>query len=258
MGVRHFLLVDHDVLLPENLVRNALDWQGVTQHKVDAVTTAIRNIAADADVAPHRVHLTGQESNAVVGGIAARLGGCDLIIDATANSKTLNLLSAIAHAAQRPLVWLEVFGGGVGGLIARSRPGVDPVALQMRAAYLQYCEDNPAPAGLVAAKNYSDTVDEKTLTASDADVAIVAHHAARLALDSLLASADSQYPYSMYLIGLSTAWVFTAPFDTIPISVGPLDAGHPDRPSAADPSPDDIEFLRGLLAKRKDATGPTS
>jgi hypothetical protein len=35
MGVRRFCLVDHDVLLPENLERHALDWQGDPSRRND-------------------------------------------------------------------------------------------------------------------------------------------------------------------------------------------------------------------------------
>jgi tRNA A37 threonylcarbamoyladenosine dehydratase len=41
MGVRNFYLVDHDILLPENLGRNELDWQQVGRHKAKGVETAI-------------------------------------------------------------------------------------------------------------------------------------------------------------------------------------------------------------------------
>ena len=34
MGARNFYLVDHDIFLPENIVRGALDWQAVGEHNV--------------------------------------------------------------------------------------------------------------------------------------------------------------------------------------------------------------------------------
>ena len=59
MGVRKFYLVDHDVLLPENLQRHALDWQGVVQHKVDAMKVAIGRVAPGAQVEVCRLHISG-------------------------------------------------------------------------------------------------------------------------------------------------------------------------------------------------------
>ena len=59
--------------------------------------------------------------------------------------------------------------------------------------------------------------DGRILVASDADVSILAHHTARLAVDTVLGCDPSAYPYSMYLIGLAYWWVFQAPFHTVPI-----------------------------------------
>lgn len=250
MGVKNFYLVDHDVLLPENLRRHALDWQGVTQHKVDAVAAAILLVDAAAEVEVSRIHLSGQESNAAVNVVLARLGNCDLIVDATANARVFNLLAAVARTAGRPLAWLEVFGGGVGGMIARSRPRVDPSPQDMRQAYLQLCSENPAPDGLREAEDYSQLESGgQVLTASDADVAIIAHHAARLALDSLVPAEEAKYPYSLYLIGLSATWVFDAPFATIPISTSHLPIATPSEVDAAALGEDNVAFLLDLHNK---------
>jgi hypothetical protein len=116
------------------------------------------------------------------------------------------------------MVWVEVYGGGMGGMIARSRPGHDPNPQTMRALYNQYCIENPAP-DLKAVGDYrAENAEGDVLTSSDADVAIIAHHAARFAVDTGLVGDNSSYPYSMYLIGLARWWVFTDPFHTIPIS----------------------------------------
>ena len=145
-GTRKFYLVDHDLFLPENIVRNALDWQAVCEHKVDAVATALQLVAPGAQVSVSRIHLTGQESSASVSLVLDRLGECDIVIDATANPRVFNLLAAVSKAAAKPLVWLEIFAGGIGGLVARSRPGLDPRPQTMRAIYLGFCEEHPAPA----------------------------------------------------------------------------------------------------------------
>src|SRR4029077_20819838 len=137
---------------------------------------------------------------------------------ATANPRAFNVAAAVARAASRPFVWFEIFGGGIGGLLGRSRPEVDPSAQHMRLAYLRYCEDHPAPPELKADLRYElDADDGQPISASDADVAVIANHAARLAVDSLQPPNDSSYPFSMYLLGLARGWVFDAPFDTIPI-----------------------------------------
>jgi molybdopterin/thiamine biosynthesis adenylyltransferase len=254
MGVRKFYIADYDVLLPENLERHALDWQGVVQHKVDAMATAISQVAAGAQGEVCRLHLTGQESNAAVNGALKKLGECDLLIDATANPKVFNLLDAVARTTGRPMIWLEVFGGGMGGLVARSRPGLDPCPQDMRNAYLQFCTDNPLPNANTIPRNYdTETADGEVLVASDADIAIIAHHAARFVSDCFVPRERSKFPYSMYLIGLAKGWVFEAPFATIPVSMDSYTAAGWNNAKETGIGPENVEFLLGLIQKRDNA-----
>jgi len=258
MGVRNFYLVDHDVLLPENLRRHALDWLGVVQHKVNAMAAALGRIAPDAKVEVSRLHIAGQESNAAVSGALDKLADCDLLIDATANPRVFNLLAGIAQAAGRPMVWLEVFGGGIGGMVARSRPGMDPTPQDMRIVYLQYCTDNPGPTVTKSTGDYStETENGVVMVASDADIAIVAHHAAQFVSDCLVAAEQSRFPHSMYLVGLSKAWVFDAPFVNIPISMEKSSVAGWAKANKTEIAPASAEFLLGLLQEPNNATART-
>jgi hypothetical protein len=156
------------------------------------------------------------------------------------------------------MVWLEIFGASIGGLVARSRPALDPSPQNMRTIYLQYCSEHPAPS-LHAAHDYTmENADGDVLTASDADVGIIAHHAARLASDTLLYTDISKYPHSMYLIGLAEAWVFDAPFSTIPIATAALPAAESAKVDVAEFGKDNVEFLVALLEKHQNATSPTA
>ena len=258
MGVQDLYLVDHDILLPENLQRHALDWDSVAQHKADALSLSIRRVSPRAKVDVSKTHLTGQESSAVLSGELQRLGGCDLIVDATADPAVFNLLSAVARAYSRPVVWLEVFGGGIGGLIGRSRPGMDPAPLDMRALYLQYCKDNPASGLSPLPQDYAaENSEGDVLIASDADVAIIAHHAARLAIDCLVSEGTSRFPYSLYLVGLTTGWVFEAPFATIPISAKAIQPAEGTGGPDTSMGPDVVEFVLGLCGKTDDESPST-
>lgn len=259
MGVRKFYLVDHDILLPENLRRHALDWQAVVQHKVDSMAVAIGRVAADAKVEVCRLHIAGQESNAAVSGALNKLARCDGLIDATANPKVFNLVGAVARTASRPMVWLEVFGGGLGGLVARSRPGVDPTPQDMRGALLRYCNDNPDPAVKKSTQGYAvETEDGEVLVASDADISVIAHHAARFVPDCFLPPKDSKFPHSMYLIGLAKGWVFEAPFVNVPISMASFGTnGWGDGKDEEMPQ-ESAEFIVGLLEKKRNATAGTA
>jgi sulfur-carrier protein adenylyltransferase/sulfurtransferase len=259
MGVRNFYLIDHDILLPENFQRHALDWQGAIQHKVDAMKFAIDMVVPGANVEVSRLHITGQESNASVSGALNRLAACDLIIEATASPRVFNLLAAVTRASNLPMIWMEVYGGGIGGLVARSRPGIDPAPHDMRGAYLRFCEDNPDFSLRVAAESYAvENEDGEVLAASDADTAIIAHHAARFVSDCFIPPDQAKFPYSMYLIGLTSGWVFEAPFATIPISMDSFPVKGGSEAKNNDISPENVEFLSGLLQKQINETNTTS
>lgn len=252
MGIRKFWLVDHDIFLPENIERHALDWRHVTQHKVDGVESALRLIDPQMSIELSRLHLTGQESNAAVSGVLARLAECDVLIDATANPRVFNLLSAVATAAARPIVWLQIFGGGIGGMVARSRPGLEPGPQDMRLLFLQFCAENPAPASLLPVEDYAfENADGEVLTASDADVGVIASHAARIAIDSLPLEGNSAFPHSMYLIGMRAAWVFQAPFATIPISCENVQPVLQPKAALEKIGLENLNFLAELLANRE-------
>jgi hypothetical protein len=230
----------------------------VGDHKIDGVREVVSRISARLNVEVSNIHLTGQESSAVVSGVLSKLGQCDILIDATANPRAFNLMTAVANASQAPLIWSEIYAGGFGGMMARSRPGVDPDPLTMRAVYDQYCLAHPAPTFQVMHDYTTEDDTGRIMTASDADVAIIAHHAARFAVDTLLRGTLSIYPYSMYLIGLERWWVFEAPLHTIPIDMAAYSRGDTETVSTTDDATENLHFLAGLLKKSTDAASATS
>jgi sulfur-carrier protein adenylyltransferase/sulfurtransferase len=253
-GIFRFLLVDEDIFLPENVCRHVLDWQNIGEHKVDAVAEMLLRIAPDIKVDVSYLYLTGQESTASLSGALNKLGHCDLLIDATAAPRVFNLTSAVATTYERPLVWVEVYAGGIGGMAARSRPGRDPDPHTMRAAYHHFTSETPA-ADLVTTRDYAaENADGDVLSASDADVGILACCATRLAIDTLLEREPSMFPHSMYLVGLARSWIFKAPFHTVPIETDHL----PHREQSTDPVSnevlsDNITFISNLLEKQPSA-----
>ena len=250
MGVSRFLLVDEDIFLPENVCRHVLDWQNIGEHKVDAIKEKLHLIASDIEVDVSRLHLIGQESTSGFSATLDRLGKYDLIINATANAQVFNLTAAVAKTYSKPLVWMEVFAGGIGGLIARCRPQDDPNPHSMKAAYHQFAIENPAPQ-MAIADNYTafDPEDENILSASDADVSVIASQATRLAVDTLLEKEPTKFPYSMYLIGLSKSWVFKAPFHTIPINTRNLPELQTDETMTPEMISNSLNFLSNLVKK---------
>lgn len=248
-GVSSFFLVDDDIFLPENVCRNALDWRNVGEHKVDAVAGMISCIGANVNIDVAWVNLTGQESNISLDRVLKKLSKCDLLIDATANPKVFNLLAAIAKNYIKPLVWIEVFAGGIGGMIARSRPGEDPEPQLMRTAYHNYLASLDTEYNDFIISDYTlENQEGKAILATDAEVSIIAYHVARFATDILQRRQPSVFPYSMYLIGLAQSWIFKAPFNTIPIATDHLEIQETTTVSNEVIS-DNLDFLTKILDK---------
>ena len=243
-----FGLVDDDLLMRHNLVRNELDWNGVGEHKVHALGARLRLINPDVSVVGRPVRLVGQEAGSTIEAALEALASCDLLVDATANADAFNLLSAVATRSGLPLVWFEVFEGGVGGMVARHRPGLDPTPTDMRSLYLNWCRDWNTPWGGVREGDYASRDGEgRILVADDAEVGVVAMHAARFALDALVGG--DVFPNSMYVIGLRPGWIFNQPFAVHPIDM-PAAAAQEPTALAEDVLADAVGFLDELLAAR--------
>lgn len=221
-GVRKYVLVDEDIFLTGNLVRNELDAWAIGWHKVDALADRIGQLASDTDIVVHRVELGSQTSSLMLDSVLEAIGQADLIIDATADPTSFNLCAGAARRHRKPMIWAEVFGGGIGGLVARSRPDVDPPPIEARKQIAVWCDDQATPWEFRPGPNY-DAVgrDEVPFVADDADVSVIAAHATRLALD-ILQGGQTAFPHSAYMIGLQKAWIFEAPFDTFPIYLAPI------------------------------------
>jgi len=232
-GVGRFLLVDDDLLFPDNLVRNDLDWRDVGTHKGHALARRMQLVNPAVKTRVWCVRFAGQESSGSAASVLKTIAECDFVFDATANPDALNLASAVAAYATKPVMWAEVFGGGIGGLIARCRPGIEPAPQYMRRAIENWFgERGPPPVRSI--RSYETGQDGPPLIADDADVSVIAAHAARLAIDTLIGREPSLFPNSVYAIGLGVGSVFTQPFHTFPIEVGPAPLVEPQEELSAE------------------------
>jgi molybdopterin/thiamine biosynthesis adenylyltransferase len=243
-GVSSFVLVDGDILFPGNIVRNDLDQRSIGLNKPDAVMARIQEINPFTDVSVRRVLLGGQESSASTEAALQNIANCDVIIDATADATIFNLCAAVARSQRKPLVWGEVFAGGVGGIIARARPDVDPTPLIARRQLVAWCADQGVPWDGKESDAYDLSRDDAPpLIADDAEVTIIAAHITRLAID-ILVREETIFPHSAYAVGLRREWIFNAPFETFPIH---LEAGGGWRQTAADESSEELIALMAEL-----------
>jgi len=226
-GVGRFVLVDDDMLLPDNLVRNDLDWRDVGTHKAVALARRMQLVNPHVETRIRRSRLAGQESGDSAETALNMVVECDLIFDATANPDILNLISAIAASTHKTVMWAEVFGGGIGGLIARCRHGIEPSPQHMRWAIENWFAEQGSSPPVRERRRYETDRDGAPLIADDADVSVIAAHAARFAIDTLIQREPSSFPNSVYAIGLAAGLVFTQPFETYPIGVGPCPLALP-------------------------------
>ena len=247
-GVNDFVLIDDDLFLSGNVVRNDLTWQNVGQHKVDAVAEKIEMLSPGSNCDRHKVKLTGQENAAYINTVISKIGECDLVIDATADPASFNLLAGVAKREEIPLIWGEVFAGGIGGLIARSRPSKDPEPQEVRKSINQYSNDNPFEDAY-STDNYGlqDAAGE-TVIASDSDVSTIAGYLTSFAIDTTLNPEPSLYPYSIYFVGLKRGWIFEEPFATQPVCLDGIERKE-EVNANAELSNDHCEFLKDVLLK---------
>ncbi|CAG9180610.1 ThiF family adenylyltransferase [Cupriavidus pinatubonensis] len=251
-GVRKFVLIDDDIFRPENIVRNDLDWADVALHKTDAVGERIRRIRLDASVDIRRQRLGGQESSGLFAGTMAALAKCDLIIDASGDPTAFNHASDVAYRFQRPMTWAVVFGGGFGGLLARSRPGIDPSPQFARAIFDRWCNEQNVSPPPEATRSYEAIGDEGPMVADDSDVSVMAGHLARFSIDLLSAPDDSRFEFSAYVIGFRKDWVFSAAFDTHPINLGSPEERPPEAQMSVEEKLEALTSLLGLLKPSND------
>jgi sulfur-carrier protein adenylyltransferase/sulfurtransferase len=252
-GVGRFLLVDADLMLPENLVRHELDWREMGVHKTAAVARRIQLVNPRAECQTRQHLLGGQESSGSIETLIGSLAECNLILDATANGRAFGYLCAAACAGTKPVVWAEVFGGGFGGLIARHRPSLEPDPASMRHIIEAWCADQGTPLP-PRAVDYETRGEGVPLIADDADVTVIAAHTARLAIDTLIQRTPSMFPYSVYMIGLGQGWIFDQPFDTRPINVGTPSEAFEAAPVEAELASQEMELIFELFTKRKNET----
>lgn len=254
-GVGQFVLVDDDILLPENLVRNDLDWREVPMHKVDALADRLQYVNPAVTCQRYRRSLGGQESSTNIETLIDVLSTCDLLVDATANPKAFNYLCSVWAFARRSMIWGEVFAGGYGGLIARSRPGIEPDPGTMRHIILNWSNEQGRIVEPAAGRY--DGGQENPAIADDAEVGVIASHLALMAIDMLLPRDPSAYPYAVYMIGLRAGWLFDQAFEVRPLDVGPP-LPESLRAFSVEEKREEFERVLKLIADHPNANTPAS
>ena len=246
-GVGHFVLVDGDILHAGNLERHDADWRDVGLHKADLAARRLKLIAPGIRCDARRTAIGAQVSTEEAGNVNTALDGCDLIVDATAEPDVFNHLAGLIDGGKATFVWGNIFAGGLGGEIGRSRPRKDPNPFHIRDAINQFYDTVDEPSPRAASRKYDGEDGGSVLTATDADVSAIASLVATLALDALIGREPSHYAAHAYLVGHARGWMFEGPFH-----VQPILADAPIRTDLTSPDEDSVEkeFV-GELIQRK-------
>ena len=250
-GVGNFVLVDDDLLHPSNLVRHDSDWFHVGQHKVDAVADRLKFINDKIKITRRKHRLGGQEAPTAAASALAAIGGANIIIDATANPVVFNLCAHVARQSQTPLLWLEVYAGGIGGLVARARPNKDAEPFTLREAINTSAREIARNKGVDPPESIAQYTaagtDEQILIATDADVTVIAACAAQMTQDALLAREPSAYPHPAYLFGFSRSWIFEQPYHVHAMSCSADTSWSTAVPTDDTTRNESAEFIKKLL-----------
>ena len=249
-GIRAFVLVDDDIMTPGNLVRHDLDVGSIGAHKAVALAARLKATTARVTVSARLVALGGQESSGSTASVLDELATCDVLIDATANAQAFNFVASVATNSLRPMVWAEVYAGGIGGFVARLRPELEPPPHSARRQYVGWCRAQNVPWHGLDQNYGAQGIAAKTLIADDSDVAVIAAHATRMAVDLLVHPDNTAFPHPAYVIGLARQWIFSDPFDTRPIDFEPdgewTSQASPERTEEA------ITFMLPILRSGED------
>ena len=224
-GIANFVLVDDDIMLPGNVVRNELDFTDVGGHKVNQVASAIKKVSKQAILVLHKIGIGSQSNTAIHEKVLADLRTCDVIVDCTANPNCFLILAMACNQSKKPLVWLEVFGGGLGGLVARSDPVREPCPLCVRRALNCQLSKYP-PAPHITGEAYELRIrNMQPVVALDADVSFVSSIAVHTVINLLTNNPPTA---AILLFGLKQEWIFTNPYQFIPIKVTKNDWNCPE------------------------------
>jgi len=218
-GISRLNLVDGDVLLPGNLERHVLDWRDVGFRKVHGLKRRLLAISPGADVNVVDDNLNWQRSASTHAWQVASVADCEVIVDATGDPATALFLGAVAHANGRAFLSVEVFEGGIGGLVATCLPDRDPPFAIGRAAFLAWCEAQGGMPPESGPRRYEALAEDGSpVVADDAAVTITAGHAARVVLD-ILDGRPAPISSAWLLLGYGKAWLFDGHGHTIRLDV---------------------------------------
>ncbi len=214
-GINKFVLIDDDIFLPENIARNELNALSVGGFKVEQIEEAMEAVSVSSEIKKHNLKIGEQCNTAIHENALKDLRDCDLIIECTANPSSFLISSMISSQSRIPLIWCEIFGGGLGGIVARSSPIQDPCPLCVRRILLNHLSNYPPAPGKPDQSYGLEIEGNKIIIASDSDVAFASSITCQVAIACLASDPLLTSEESIILFGLKKEWIFDHPFHVI-------------------------------------------
>ena len=116
-GVRHFSLVDKDVLEDENVIRHVCGIRYLGQRKVDALSDVLLDRNPDIQIRPYHEDIESWD------GLQAEVEQSNVVVLATDNDDTRYQLNQLCVETETPFIVGRVFTRGIGGEVFAYRPG---------------------------------------------------------------------------------------------------------------------------------------
>lgn len=116
-GIKHFTLVDNDVMEIENVIRHVCGRRYLGQEKTAAVADVLRDRNPEIHIDEHAVDLESWD------GLEAAVTAADVVVIATDNEPTRYLINNLCVKTETPFAIGRVFTRGNGGEAFVYRPG---------------------------------------------------------------------------------------------------------------------------------------
>ena len=116
-GVKHFTLIDKDVMESENVIRHVCGLRFVGRKKVDALEDVLRDRNPDISVAKVEEDLLQWS------GLESEVQRSHIVVLATDNDPTRYQMNELCVRNETPFVIGKVFTRGIGGEVFAYRPG---------------------------------------------------------------------------------------------------------------------------------------
>jgi hypothetical protein len=208
-GIGTLDLVDPDRLLRHNLIRHTSSYRQVGKLKVNALKEDLERQRPDTQINAHPINVI-DDANA----IRELLEKVDLVVCATDGVASRRVAGHLARRARKDALLACVLEDGALGEIIRLRPWSDRGCLTCCRTHLQRAGAFDPEPGIN--RPYGEGTHHRPMTAVGADLHLVAAHAAKMTVATLLEAHgfnEQRLPSDHLIIALRPAPMWPVPYD---------------------------------------------